>query len=359
MKTRATLVLLALLVTTSSVTARSLVASRNYLWVGGTSATYVNGTELWQGANQVIYDQHGDIARILSSLVETNEYAGTYLYYDTNVYNFSKDRRTLLSTVEDGVTIENGGVYAAHAVTTYTATSNRFDRVTDSIITGPDQQPRETITTSTETYSADFQRSLTELRNTSGDLISWSSYAWTNDAAHLQQFTVSEGGSNDESSPEYIDIVTNTFDSLGNLIVTTSYGESFGYVSSSLTSNSYTMGENGKILSSVSQTDYGIDGTIDMTIVTTFAYDKAGNNTQQVAKLFSLDNVFLGENVSTFGYDQFGNLLSQDLSWLDLAGNVANETIINDSYVPRGQAFERPAALQRFLDSKSANPRLH
>jgi hypothetical protein len=119
------------------------------------------------------------------------------------------------------------------------------------------------------------------------------------------------------------------------------------------------MGENGKVLSSVSQTDYGIDGTIDFTIVTTFAYDKAGNNTQNVAKLFSADNLFLGENVSTFGYDKFGNLLSQDLISLDPAENAANETLITDTYVPRGRAFERPAALQRFLDSKAANPRVH
>jgi len=342
--------------------ARMNATERALLWSASTNASYDgSGSETSENTSRVFYDQRANPVRMISTAFITDGLFGVVSYYDTNIWNFSKDG-SLLSIVDDSVLLTNGYPFQVqHSITTTSYNGNEFREVIDRTVTMPDGHSVETITTATDESSSDYRRDFSEVRNVEGNLLSWSLNSWTNDPAHSQQFTLFEFGENDESSPDFVEKSTNTLDSFGNAILSTVETEFGGFVWSSVTSNSYVIDQNGKVLSWTSETDNGADGTIDGTTIATLAYDKAGNLTKQDSKSFGADASFQLETVAVFSYDKFGNLINEEDRFLNADGTATGRSTFTTAYVPRGHSFDHPPAVQHFLDqirARTATPRL-
>ena len=197
---------------------------------------------------------------------------------------------------------------------------------------------------------------------------------------HSQQFTLFEEGTTDEANPFFVEQDSTTFDSFGNVLRSTTDIDFLGNPFSTVVSNSYVMDAMGRVLSSISQTDNGADGTIDAVTQTTFTYDKAGNvsvqdvkqfggdgtfQTEAVStftydkagnvsvqdtKQFGSDSAFQSETVSTFDHDRFGNQLSSQSTTRNANGALTASSSDEEEYVSKGQAFDRPNAGQHFVD---------
>jgi hypothetical protein len=303
------------------------------------------GNAIAGGASQSLDNQHHDGLRTTSSGFFNSFVGDNFTYYDTNVSTFSKNP-SQVDIVDDYLTLSNGLPFEQlHSASIFIFSTNGSTGMVDRIWTPAGGSPVETITTSASEVSTNFNRAFEEVRDVSGDLISWNVNAWTNDPLHFQQIYFTQFGGTNESDPNFISIVTNTVDSYGNVILSVSYEDSYGYVFTDTGSNSYTLDSNGRPLVEVSTTDSGSDGTIDFTSVTTFKYDKAGNLVLSDSKSYGADGVFEGETVETYSFDKFGDLLSQETTSLDVNGNIVSRAVSANTWVPRGQSFERPAGL--------------
>jgi hypothetical protein len=299
----------------------------------------------------LFYDKRGEFLGSVSSFSFSSQLYG----FDQS--NFEKT--TFIQTngpssyisIFDSITLDHGNLSSTeHSVTTSTNNGNEYRDVTDQTITTADGHATETITTGTFVDMTNYYRIFEEMRDTNGNLTSWSLTSGTNDSLHAQRISLLESGGNDESNPNFVDKITEDLDSFGNVLVSASSGEFGGFSFSDVTSNRYVIDAKGRILSSTSQFDSGADGTIDSVTQTTFTYDRSGYVSVQDTKQFGGDGEYQSDTLTTFVHDRFGNLLDSESTSYDANGVVTGSGIDEEVYVPRGQAFDRPNAAQRFLD---------
>jgi len=320
------------------------------VWVGGTNASYdANGIGTMGGTTGIFYDQRGQTVRVVSTDFISAQLFGIELTnYETAVLFHTNDSSSV--SIDNSITLTNGYPFSiVHSVTTSTYRSTDSRDVTYKTTTAADGTGYVTIITLTADFSTNYRRYFSETRDTNGNLLSWTLNSWTNDSLHSQQFTLFEAGENDEFNPYMIEMDTNTFDSFGNVILSTSQVQFDGYSSSTVTSNSYVIGKQGRILSSASQTDYDADGTVNSLRATTFTYDKFGNVSVEDTKQFAGNGTFQTETVSSSVTDQFGDVLYMETIGLDANGIVTGRAEQADTYVPKGHAYDHHSAIEHFI----------
>ena len=114
-------------------------AERAFVWSASTNITYdASGAETSENTWQTFYDQHGDPVRTISTAFIGNGIFGfDFRYYDTNVFIYSNDRRrSLLSMVDDSITLSNGIPWIEHATLACDKAGNMTERDAKSF--GPD-----------------------------------------------------------------------------------------------------------------------------------------------------------------------------------------------------------------------------
>jgi hypothetical protein len=370
----------------TGLTAQSDAAYTAFLWTSSTNATYEpSGLQTEGGGIQISYGPHGEMLGVIWSGFYTNDFSGLFQDYGTNQFIY-QDRSTH-AVIENYVALTNGYLnYKEHSVTTNYSTFDRASRSGHAwsvsyrtTVTG-DGKTSQTVSMNTNDWASDFQRYFAETRDLDGHLLSWSLYSWTNDAAHSRQIAFNQYGSDDETHPNYTATDTITFDASGNVVFETYETEALGgFAWSATTSTTYVLGPGNKIASSTALTistfngavsssnvissvfekgnlvaqdskSFGTDGGLNFETLTHFSNDKFGNPSRSDYQEFGADGSLVERVITSSLYDQFGHPLSQETEYFDAAGSEFLRSTDANTFVPRGQATDRPFTVQHFLD---------